>query len=995
MDSLNPKKEKITLNIIYESQKVESLECDINDKIEKILISFAKKKNIEYSSLYILYNGSIIQKDCLKKSFLETMNNFDKKEKSMNILIYRNSTDISHIKPKQKNENNKNMINIILIIDSKNPLVLQGKKEDKLIDIINKNCAKIGKDINSMTFKYRINKIDLNQKFDDVATEKDKKLSGITLSVYTKKPLKVIFVNKIDNNDDKKTPLDSFLEDNIKDLCLEYCSKINKNIKDLCFKYGNDDINVEQTFIKMLSPKYLDYSTYAINNTEKDYKIDAEDIDIDEIKITVHRKSFLKRHKILLIIISSIVIILITTLIIILSIIPPAPPKPEPPPNDTIKEEDFNSSDISNLSDITTIINLTDIITNSIKITDIVTNSIKITDIITNSIKITDIILNSINLTNIIDTIKLTDKVTDTIIKNPKKCDPGYFIPYDDLTLEDCQKCSLEGCIKCNGTYEKNECTSCGDLVNIFDKNNKIIKCNMACMEGEEEKCLICDKEKNICSSCNIGYKLVNGLCKPDFFIKAVFNTFQVGDKVELYHPTYPKLESMIIDGQSIKPTPSYIFEEIGSHTVYYKFSKINQFGTSSNGNFFYYVNNNNNINNNDDNLISVTFSDFDEYIPDLSFKNMFYRRKKLISVDFSKISLYLNVDLSNIFYECENLANVNFNMKKSFFIVSDLYNMFYKCKSLTSINLSKLNVTSVKSFNSMFNGCTSLKSININTFKLNSATTINLMFCSCISLEYLDLSSFNASYLVGMDSVFYNCKSLTSINLNNFRTSSVKNMNHLFYNCYALKLVNLSSFNTRVVTNMDGMFENCISLTSIIFGNTNTFITSQNPSMLSFFTNCFSLEVMNFPLYVHGNRNLTAFFANCYSLTSVNLNNFETSQVYIFDYMFLNCYNLKSIDISGFSFKSSSTTNYMFSGCFSITSMDFSNFTKTRFTYAGMFYNCPNLKYLDFTNYNYSSSLLIFNSNISASGTLILDRKFNDYLEQKKINFCPSNGRL
>ena len=70
MKLLNPIEDKISLNIIYESQKVESLECNINDKIEKILISFANKNNIEYSSLYILYNGKIIQKDSLKKSFL-------------------------------------------------------------------------------------------------------------------------------------------------------------------------------------------------------------------------------------------------------------------------------------------------------------------------------------------------------------------------------------------------------------------------------------------------------------------------------------------------------------------------------------------------------------------------------------------------------------------------------------------------------------------------------------------------------------------------------------------------------------------------------------------------------------------------------------------------------------------------------------------------------------------------------------------------------------
>ena len=984
MKSLNPIEDKISLNIIYESQKVESSECSINDKIEKILISFAKKNNIEYSSLYILYNGTIFQNDSFKKTFFEIINTFDKKEKSMNILVYRTTNDTNHIKPKQENnnmmKNMKNMINIILIIDSKNPLILQGKREDKLKDTINKNSVKIGLNIESLTFKYGINVIDLNQKFDDFASDEDKKLSGITLSVYTKVPIKVVFVNNIDNNDnndDRKIPFDCFLEDKIKNFCLEYCSKINKSIKDLSFKYENIEIKLNQTFYEMLKDKNnIDTSTIDIisNMNETNNDFDAKQIiqNIKEIEITVNLKSFLKRHKILLIIISSIIIILITALIIIFLIMSPSPspPEPDPPLNDTIIET--YPSD-------------------TIKITDIITNSIKITDIITNTIKITDIIINSINITNIIDTIKLTDKVTDKILPNPKKCELGYFIPYDDLTLEDCQKCSIDGCIKCNGTYEKNECLSCGDLLNIYDKNNKIIKCNITCETGEEEKCLTCDKIKNACSSCNIGYKLVNGICKPDYFIKAIFNTIQVGVDIELYHSPYsnnPKLEKMIIDGKSITPTKTYIFEEKGNHTVYYKFSKMNQFDTSANKDFFYY-----NINKNSDHLISVTFSDFDEYIPDLSFENMFYKRKDLISVDFSKISLFLNIDLSQIFYGCENLVYVNFDMKKSYFIVTELKSMFYDCKSLTTINLSKLNVTSVKSFRSMFKGCTSLESININTFKLNSATSIRCMFCNCNSLEYLDLSSFNSSKLEEMTFTFYNCKSLTSINLNNFRTSSVKDMDHLFYNCNSLKLVNLSSFNTEAVKNMDSMFEHCISLTSIIFGN--SFITKQNPSMLSFLNNCHSLKDMNYPLYVHESRNLTAFFANCYSLTSVNLKNFDTSKVSNFNYMFYNCYNLKSIDISSFEFKNSAYTNYMFSGCFSLTSMDFSNFTKVMLFYSGMFCDCPNLKYLDFTIYNAYSTSLIFNSNISANGTLILGEAFKNYLNQSNIKFCPSNWTL
>ena len=69
-------------------------------------------------------------------------------------------------------------------------------------------------------------------------------------------------------------------------------------------------------------------------------------------------------------------------------------------------------------------------------------------------------------------TINETNSDSDSSTE-PNKCGDGYFIP-DDETLNDCQKCSLEGCQKCNGTYEKNDCYSCGSLQSIYN-NNKII----------------------------------------------------------------------------------------------------------------------------------------------------------------------------------------------------------------------------------------------------------------------------------------------------------------------------------------------------------------------------------------------------------------------------------------------------------------------------------------------------------------------------------------
>ena len=112
------------------------------------------------------------------------------------------------------------------------------------------------------------------------------------------------------------------------------------------------------------------------------------------------------------------------------------------------------------------------------------------------------------------DTSKITNDIDDD------KCISGYYIPDDDPTLKDCQKCSLEGCIKCSGTYNNNICTDCGNLVSVIE-NGKIIKCNtpsknkILCEIGQEEKCLTCVENKKECKTCNIAYKLVEGKCEP------------------------------------------------------------------------------------------------------------------------------------------------------------------------------------------------------------------------------------------------------------------------------------------------------------------------------------------------------------------------------------------------------------------------------------------------------------------------------------------------
>ena len=542
------------------------------------------------------------------------------------------------------------------------------------------------------------------------------------------------------------------------------------------------------------------------------------------------------------------------------------------------------------------------------------------------------IIISIIIIINII----LVVVFTLTNIKAPKiECDPGFFIPDDDTTMKKCQKCSLEGCVKCNGTYDKNECTSCGYLQSIY-QSNKIIRCVHTCEEGPEEKCLKCYNDKNECQSCNIGYNLVNGICKPDYFIKAVYQSRYQGESIDLVY-SYSCVEHMIIDGVKVYPySKSFWFDNVGEHIVYIKFTKLADIKT---------------IFKNIIRLKSVTFSNFNEYQPILYFEEMFYGCTNLISVDLSKIFFIYTGNLKSMFEKCTNLKYVNFNLQK-FIVFTFANNMFYNCGSLTSIDLSKLDVANTENFDNMFFGCTSLQTLYIKSFKLDKANSINSMFYNCVSLKYIDISSFKPAILQYMNYVFYNCKSLTSINLYNFYTSNVQEMGFLFYNCISLKRNDLSSFNTQNVNTMESMFENCNSLTSIAFGR--NFITSK-------------LKYMN------------NIFSNCHSLTSINLNYFNVTFVSNFDYMFYNCYKLNQISLSNFKPNITKSLIYMFSGCSSLTSISLSNFNSisTDLNVTGIFYNCPKLKNVDFSFFKSSINYRIFNGNISSSGSIKLSYKY------------------
>lgn len=96
--------------------------------------------------------------------------------------------------------------------------------------------------------------------------------------------------------------------------------------------------------------------------------------------------------------------------------------------------------------------------------------------------------------------------------------------------------------------------------------------------------------------------------------------------------------------------------------------------------------------------------------------------------------------------------------------------------------------------------------------------------------------------------------------------------------------------------------------------------------------------------------------FRNCWRLESLDLSNFDTSQVTEMGGMFFWCVTLKSLNLSFFNTSKVTSMFNMFRNCYSLTQLDVSNFNTSQVTnMCYMFSYCSNLASLDLSSFNIS----------------------------------------
>lgn len=319
----------------------------------------------------------------------------------------------------------------------------------------------------------------------------------------------------------------------------------------------------------------------------------------------------------------------------------------------------------------------------------------------------------------------------------------------------------------------------------------------------------------------------------------------------------------------------------------------------------------------------------------------------------------------SGMFMGCSSLTSINFtNLDTSKIIMMD--NMFSDCTLLSTIDLSTFKTDIVKDMSYMFSGCTSLTTItNIETLNTINVENMSRMFYNCSKLMNLDLSTWNILKVLNTSNMFNGCNALSGmITISNL---SIINYQSMFYNCstspnskfmvkyvdsqtkgFASTLVNTKASNSNVTiynisllvdgsTFRSNMMKLSALPTSVVFTTTPIPTDKISSAILV------SKELLNTYMYLDGttiyvspeesnieimaNPDCYNMFSNFTSLTSINLENFNTSNVTSMRDMFYNCSKLTNLDVSKFNTSNVTNMQDMFRSCKALTSLDVSNF--------------------------------------------------------------------
>ena len=373
-------------------------------------------------------------------------------------------------------------------------------------------------------------------------------------------------------------------------------------------------------------------------------------------------------------------------------------------------------------------------------------------------------------------------------------------------------------------------------------------------------------------------------------------------------------------------------------------------------------------------------------------------------SIMFLKINPNLNKEITNLEYAFSriNLSNTN-KIYEPLIAYHEVCNV---------IGLDKLNTSNITNMSNMFGQSRVVGNLDLSNLDTSNVTYTYSMFSETTGhIEGLYSSQNlvqNYSYLTG---------------LNNWDVSNVTNMNSMFKKCtyYIFKDEELN-WDTRNVANMSWMFSGVVSYSfpKLIFDTSNVtnmsymfqYIVTYNGLDINF-SDTSKVTNMCQMFYQETGNHFDSF-------TTLDVSNWNTSNVTNTDNMFCNCNKLTSLDVSKWDVRNLKYMDSMFYFCTSLTALDLSNWDVSNMTnYCDSFiYNCsalttlidghesePNVvalkglqKGLDVhlsTKLNYESVYALFRglATVTTSETITLPSVMKGKLDATKVRIATNKG--
>ena len=228
---------------------------------------------------------------------------------------------------------------------------------------------------------------------------------------------------------------------------------------------------------------------------------------------------------------------------------------------------------------------------------------------------------------------------------------------------------------------------------------------------------------------------------------------------------------------------------------------------------------------------------------------------------------------------------------------------------------------------------------------------------CKIKPEEFIKLSSVNSAPVYAS---FDKTDSLLTV-FTSAKRLEIVDAGHLFSRFKALRQLDLGGFTVNeTTTNLNDIFYYCPSLSSLDVSDWNT---SNVVDMSSMFEGCFSLTTLDVSNWDTSNvTTMAQMFSECSSLTSLDVSNWNTSSVTNMAHMFDTWSNwardgssLTSLDVSNWDTSNVTTMRYMF-GYNPLTYLDVSNWDVSNVTdMCGMF-ACIDVTTLDVSKWDTSS---------------------------------------